>query len=182
MEIEQENTSNINCPKSNSMEVDMNINNYYYNNENNAINYLKNFYFLNKGKYTKKRNYNDSLSSTEKILIKEKEIKYLYKLLNQIRFKIDSSDNFITKIKLCDTQDADNKDTSEIKSDNNININYKIDYSMIDLNYVLIQLYQSNNLSDELKKFVLKKLVDNAIKVERTFQNFFNVNNMPNKK
>ena len=41
---------------------------------------------------------------------------------------------------------------------------------------------QSNNLSMELKKFVLRKLVDNAIKVEGTFNNYFNINNMPNKK
>ena len=180
MEIEQENSTNINIPTTIPMEED--INNYYYNNEYNTINNIKNFYFLNKGKYKKKRTYNDSLNSTDKIIIKEKELKCLYKLFNQIRLKIDSSNNFITKNKTFDEKDTNNKDTEENKSNNNINTNYKIDYSLIDLNYILIQLYQSNNLSDELKKFVLKKLVDNAIKVERTFQNFFNMNNMPNKK
>ena len=180
MEIEQENSTNINIPTTIPMEED--INNYYYNNEYNTINNIKNFYFLNKGKYTKKRTYNDSLNSTDKIIIKEKELKCLYKLFNQIRLKIDSSNNFITKNKTFDEKDTNNKDTEENKSNNNINTNYKIDYSLIDLNYILIQLYQSNNLSDELKKCVLKKLVDNAIKVERTFQNFFNMNNMPNKK
>ena len=180
MEIEQEHTSTISNPNTTPMEEDKNINNYYFD-EHGIINHLKNFFFINRGKYTKKRNYNDSLNSTDSILIKEKEIKYLYKLMNQIRLKIDSSNNYITKNKF-DVKDTNNKDTSEIKLDNTNNTKYKIDYSLIDLNYIIIQLYQSNSLSDELKKFVLKKLVDNAIKVERTFQNFFNINNMPNKK
>ena len=54
--------------------------------------------------------------------------------------------------------------------------------SIIDLNDVILQLYQSNKISDELKKFLLKKLINNAIQVEKTFNNYFNFNKFPNKK
>ena len=178
MEIEQD-YSNKPCTTPMEEDKSINMNNYYFN-ENSAystVNHIKNFFFINRGKCTKKRNYNESLNSSERILIKEKEFKYLLKLINQIKLKLDSNNNYITK----KNSGEKNTNNSEEKLDNAYT-NFKIDYSIIDLNCIILQLYQSNNLSDELKKFLLKKLVDNAIKVERTFQNYFNMNNMPNKK
>ena len=146
-------------------------NNYYYNNNTNLIHNL----FINAKNYIKKRNYNESLTSSEKIIIKEKELKYFLSLVNQLKLKVDSSNNFITK-KYEEKEKNSEKKLPKSKSD------IKLDFSIIDLNDIIFQLYQSNNISEELKIFILKKIVDNAIKVERTFQNFFNLNNMPNKK
>ena len=178
MEIEQD-YSNKPCATPMEEDKSINMNNYYFNENSayNTVNHIKNFFFINRGKYTKKRNYNESLNSSERILIKEKEFKYILKLINQIKLKLDSNNNYITK----KNSEEKNTNNSEEKLDSAYT-NFKIDYSIIDLNCIILQLYQSNNLSDELKKFLLKKLVDNAIKVERTFQNYFNMNNMPNKK
>jgi len=160
-------------------DYNLNNNNNYFNenilfNKNNNINIP----FFHKTIFAKKRTYNESLNSTNKIIIKEKELKYLLEVISNVKLKLDSNNNFLEK----------KKEIKEINKDNNnkklenTKIDFKLDYSLIDLNDVIFQLYQSNNLSLELKKFLLKKLVDNAIKVERTFQNYFNINNMPNKK
>lgn len=160
-------------------DYNLNNNNNYFNenilfNNNNNINIP----FFHKTIFAKKRTYNESLNSTNKIIIKEKELKYLLEVISNVKLKLDSNNNFLEK----------KKEIKEINKDNNnkklenTKIDFKLDYSLIDLNDVIFQLYQSNNLSLELKKFLLKKLVDNAIKVERTFQNYFNINNMPNKK
>ena len=175
MEIEQEYNVNNNNYKNNP---NSNLNNYYYD-ENVLFNNIKNMNLplFHKEKFAKKRNYNQSLNASEKILIKEKELKYLLNIINNVKLKLDSNNNFIEK----------KNETKGINKDNEIKIDqkkfdFKIDYSIVDLNDIIFQLYQSNNISIELKKFVLRKLIDNAIKVERTFQNYFNVNNMPNKK
>ena len=108
-------------------------------------------------------------------------MKYLLNILNQIREKVDSNNNFKDKADKTNEAKEPNNKNKDIKLENSKN-DFRLDYSMIDLNELIYHLYQSNNISIELKKFVLKKLVDNAIKVERTFQNYFNLNNMPNKK
>ena len=156
-----------------------NNNNYFnenilFNNNNNNINIP----FFHKTIFAKKRTYNESLNSTNKIIIKEKELKYLLEVISNVKLKLDSNNNFLEKKKEIKEINKDNNN----KKMENTKIDFKLDYSLIDLNDVIFQLYQSNNLSLELKKFLLKKLVDNAIKVERTFQNYFNINNMPNKK
>ena len=138
------------------MEIEQDNNNTNDNNNQMEQENNMNFHFINRGKYAKKRSYLESLTSSEKIIIKE---------------KVNSDYKNIFK----------NNSTKELIKDNNNKYNYKIDYSIIDLNEIIFQLYQTNNLSDDLKRFVLKKLIDNAIKVERTFQNYFNPNNMPNK-
>ena len=153
------------------MEIEQDDNNTNDNNNQMEQENNMNFHFINRGKYVKKRSYLESLTSSEKIIIKEKELKFLLKLFNQIKEKVNSDYKNIFK----------NNSTKELIKDNNNKYNYKIDYSIIDLNEIIFQLYQTNNLSDDLKRFVLKKLIDNAIKVERTFQNYFNPNNMPNK-
>lgn len=158
-------------------DYNLNNNNNYFN-ENILFNNNINIPFFHKTIFAKKRTYNESLNSTNKIIIKEKELKYLLEVISNVKLKLDSNNNFLEK----------RKEVKEINKDNNNKkleknkIDFKLDYSLIDLNDVIFQLYQSNNLSLELKKFLLKKLIDNAIKVERTFQNYFNINNMPNKK
>ena len=158
-------------------DYNLNNNNNYFN-ENILFNNNINIPFFHKTIFPKKRTYNESLNSTNKIIIKEKELKYLLEVISNVKLKLDSNNNFLEK----------KKEIKEINKDNNnkklenTKIDFKLDYSLIDLNDVIFQLYQSNNLSLELKKFLLKKLIDNAIKVERTFQNYFNINNMPNKK
>ena len=177
MEIEQDyNNSSNNYFK---IEPNSNINNNYYNENKlfNNINYY-NFPFIRKNKYSKKRNYNDSLNTCEKLLIRENDLKFLLNIANKIKAKLEHNITFQEKTKELKEVNNDDKD---IKFDNS-KIDFKLDYSLLDLNEIIFQLYQSNNISIELKKFVLKKLVDNAIKVERTFQNYFNMNNMPNKK
>ena len=106
-------------------------------------------------------------------------MKYLLEVISNVKLKLDSNNNFLEKKKEIKEINKDNNNNKKLE---NTKIDFKLDYSLIDLNDVIFQLYQSNNLSLELKKFLLKKLVDNAIKVERTFQNYFNINNMPNKK
>ena len=179
MEIEQEYNTNNNNYK---LDPNSNANTFYYN-ENVLFNNNKNFNFpfLSRNKYVKKRNYNESLNPSQKILIREKELKYLLNILNQIREKVDSNNNFKDKTDKTNEAKEPIKNNKDIKIENSKN-DFRLDYSMIDLNELIFHLYQSNNISIELKKFVLKKLVDNAIKVERTFQNYFNLNNMPNKK
>ena len=179
MEIEQDYNINANDIKNN---YNSNINNCYFN-ENMLLNNMNkfNFTFSNRAKYGKKRNYNDLLRSSEKIIIKETELKYLLNVINKIKLKLDSNNNYIEKT----FEPEEEKEEQENKNDKKEEIpkiDFKIDYSSIDLRDIIFQLYQSNNLSMELKKFVLRKLVDNAIKVERTFNNYFNINNMPNKK
>ena len=173
MEIEQDYNNN-NIP----MEQEESKANIYNNNFSSNNNIYKNFFFINKGKFTKKRNYNESVNSYNKVYIKEKELKFLLKLANQIKIKLDSSNNFTEPKK---EEKNNNKEKVDIKFEN-VKFDFKIDYSTIDLNYINLELFKSNNLSDELKRFILKKLVDNAIKVEKIFQNYFNINNMPNKK
>lgn len=159
-------------------DYNLNNNNNYFNENILFNNNNINIPFFRKTIFAKKRTYNESLNSTNKIIIKEKELKYLLEVISNVKLKLDSNNNFLEK----------KKEIKEINKDNNnkklenTKIDFKLDYSLIDLNDVIFQLYQSNNLSLELKKFLLKKLVDNAIKVERTFQNYFNINNMPNKK
>ena len=159
-------------------DYNLNNNNNYFNENILFNNNNINIPFFHKTILAKKRTYNESLNSTNKIIIKEKELKYLLEVISNVKLKLDSNNNFLEK----------RKEVKEINKDNNnkklenTKIDFKLDYSLIDLNDVIFQLYQSNNLSLELKKFLLKKLVDNAIKVERTFQNYFNINNMPNKK
>ena len=181
MEIEQDYIPNNN----NNYQINPNANiNNYYHNENILFNNINNIYvpFFNKTKIAKKRNYNESLNSTNKILIKEKELKYLLDVINNVKLKLDSNNNFLEKKREYKEINKDNNKNDNNKKLENTKVDYKLDYSLIDLNDVIFQLYQSNNLSLELKKFLLKKLIDNAIKVERTFQNYFNINNMPNKK
>ena len=159
-------------------DYNLNNNNNYFNENILFNNNNINIPFFHKTIFAKKRTYNESLNSTNKIIIKEKELKYFLEIISNVKLKLDSNNNFLEK----------RKEVKEINKDNNnkklenTKIDFKLDYSLIDLNDVIFQLYQSNNLSLELKKFLLKKLVDNAIKVERTFQNYFNINNMPNKK
>ena len=177
MEIEQDyNINTIESRNNNNF-----YNNNYYFNENILLNNINNIKFLfpNRAKLVKKRNYNDSLRPSEKIFIKEKELKYLLNVVNKIKLKLDSNNNYIEKKYEPEEEKEDNYNDINKETPNP---NFKIDYSTIDLKELIFQLYQSNNISTELKQLVLRKLVDNAIKVERTFNNYFNINNMPNKK
>ena len=177
MEIEQDYNINTNESRNNNNFY----NNNYYFNENILLNNINNikYLFSNRPKLVRKRNYNDSLRPSEKIFIKEKELKFLLNVVNKIKLKLDSNNNYIEKKYEPEEEKEDNN--NDINNENP-NLNFKIDYSTIDLKELIFQLYQSNNISTELKQFVLRKLVDNAIKVERTFNNYFNINNMPNKK
>ena len=38
------------------------------------------------------------------------------------------------------------------------------------------------NELDELKRFLLRKIISNAIEIEKSFHNYFNINYFPNKK
>ena len=160
-------------------DYNLNNNNNYFNENILFNNNNINIPFFHKTIFAKKRTYNESLNSTNKIIIKEKELKYLLEVISNVKLKLDSNNNFLEKKKEIKEINKDNNNNKKLE---NTKIDFKLDYSLIDLNDVIFQLYQSNNLSLELKKFLLKKLVDNAIKVERTFQNYFNINNMPNKK
>ena len=177
MEIEQDYNINTNESRNNN---NFYSNDYYFN-ENILLNNINNikYLFSNRPKLVRKRNYNDSLRPSEKIFIKEKELKFLLNVVNKIKLKLDSNNNYIEKKYEPEEEKEDNN--NDINNENP-NLNFKIDYSTIDLKELIFQLYQSNNISTELKQFVLRKLVDNAIKVERTFNNYFNINNMPNKK
>ena len=151
------------------MEIEPETNsNVYYSNVNTKIPYINNNFIFNI--YNKnslhKRNYIESTKSINYIHIKEKEKKYLLSLLNQIKLKLDGKNNFINK---------------KYSKENINKKHYIIDYSTIDLNDIIFELYQSNKISDELKQFLLKKLINNAIEVEKTFNNYFNNNHFPNK-
>ena len=45
-----------------------------------------------------------------------------------------------------------------------------------------MKLFQSDKISNELKNFLFKKLINNAIEIEKTFNTYFNFNLYPNKK
>lgn len=139
---------------------------------------------FNGKKYVRKRTYNESINNQERIKIKEDELKYMLNLVNKVAINLDKNNNFILNSKFNNNTILKGKEGNFIKDTNNdkSNDNIKIDYSIIDLNDVILQLYQSNKISDELKKFLLKKLINNAIQVEKTFNNYFNFNKFPNKK
>ena len=105
-------------------------------------------------------------------IMKDEKLKNIYELM-KLKKKLKEENRLYKKIMVFRNRKnyIDLKETLQINSD-----------STIDLKELIFQLYQSNNISTELKQFVLRKLVDNAIKVERTFNNYFNINNMPNKK
>ena len=139
---------------------------------------------FNGKKYKRKRTYNESINNQERIKIKENELKYLLNFINKASNNLDKNNNFLFNSKFNNNTILKEKESNFIKDINNdkSNDNIKIDYSVIDLNDVILQLYQSNKISDELKNFLLKKLINNAIQVEKTFNNFFNFNKFPNKK
>ena len=139
---------------------------------------------FNGKKYVKKRTYNESINKKERIKIKENELKYLLNFLNKVSINLDKNNNFLFNSKFNNSAILKGKEINIIKDIDNdkSNGNIKIDYSIIDLNDVILQLYQSNKISDELKNFLLKKLINNAIQVERTFNKYFNFNKFPNKK
>ena len=189
MEIKKEPSKNncININPNNANKLNKNV----YSNENTQYNLFNNscrnpynnFFFLNKKKIPK-RTYNDMLNSAKKmkITIKENEAKYLGKIFNQLKLKLDTQNNFIIKAvypnKIPEKEKTENED-EEMDSSKQP---YTIDYSAIDLNDIILKLYQNNNISDELKQFIFKKIINNAIQVEKTFHNYFNINNVPSKK
>jgi len=138
---------------------------------------------FNGKKYARKRTYNESINNHERIKIKENELKYLLNFLNKAKINPDKNNNFLFNSKFNNNTILKGKESNIKDMDNDkSNDNIKIDYSIIDLNDVILQLYQSNKISDELKNFLLKKLINNAIEVEKTFNNYFNFNKFPNKK
>ena len=164
-------------------------NNSIYSNENtpyNSFNNLgKNQYFHNlffNKKKVAKRTYNESLNSTDKIKIKEKEAKYLYKIFNQLKLKIDSENNYIKNTESEIKIRKKGKNGKKEEEKDILKHPFVVDYSAIDFKDIVLQLYKSNNISDELKSFISKKLINNAIEVEKTFKNYFNINLFPNKK
>ena len=191
MEIETEPSKN-NCININP-NIANKLNKNVYSNENTPYNLFNNscrnscnnFFFLNKKKIPK-RTYNDLLNSSEKmkITIKESEAKYLSKIFNQLKLKLDSQNNFITKTiypnKIPKKENIENEDEDEEMDSSKQP--YVIDYSAIDLNDIILKLYKNNNISDELKQFIFRKIINNAIQVEKTFHNYFNINNVPRKK
>ena len=140
-------------------DYNLNNNNNYFNENILFNNNNINIPFFHKTIFAKKRTYNESLNSTNKIIIKEKELKYLLEVISNVKLKLDSNNNFLEKKKEIKEINKDNNNNKKLE---NTKIDFKLDYSLIDLNDVIFQLYQSNNLSLELKKFLLKKLVDNA--------------------
>ena len=187
MEIETE--TNNNLEPNIAPNLGNKINNNFYSSENIAYSAFNNFKFFFQNinhqnpfkskKYRRKRNYIESLSNSERIEINQKEIKYLLNFMNQIKLKLDKENNYLSFsqfIKKKEQEKEKNKEKDNIKD------NIPIDYSIIDLNDIILQLYQSDKISNELKNFLLKKMINNAIQVEKTFNNFFNINNFPNKK
>ena len=196
MEVETESSSYNDNLNINPIINNNKINNLY-SNENIPFNTFNKFnYFMNNKsfsnlfnakKFIKKRTYNDLMNNNpENIYLNDKESKEMknaFNTLYQKILKLDFDNNFLTysqyekneKLKM-------DKNKKEKEKNSNKNDTTSIDYSVVDLNYILFQLYRSNKISNELKQFMLKKLVSNAIEIERTFNNYFNLNKMPNKK
>ena len=202
MEIEAEaNNGNYTNTKS-GVGIKLNNNNFY-SNENTPFNLFNNYKFINqnlinqsiffKNNNIRKRTYNESLSPKERIKIKEKEAKFLYNIFHQLKLKLDTNNshnlkfshfqnNIEKKYKEKEDENDEDKDIEASNDNHNIKDPIYIDYSIIDLNDVIMQLFQSDKISNELKNFLFKKLINNAIEIEKTFNTYFNFNYYPNKK
>ena len=178
MEIETEsNNSYSSNIKSNNLNIPYNLYNPCYIQPNQ---YYQNL-FAGKN-ILKKRTYNELLNNTNnigKIQIKEKEVKYLNSLLSQIKKKLDSQTPFINSYHFQNNENIiKEKEDDENKSKGFISI----DCASLYLKDIILQLYQNDKTSDELKRFLLRKIISNAIEIEKTFHNYFNINYFPNKK